>query len=332
MVRGRGGAAEDRKLIQISGAITNPEFGKAPEQRSIREHIRYAVIDLDKPSGPTSHEVVAWVKNILGVEKAGHGGTLDPRVTGVLPVALEESTKIVQALLPAPKEYVCTMRLHGSASDARLREVINEFVGRIIQRPPVKSAVKRQLRQREIYAIDLLERENEHLLFKVRCEAGTYIRKLCHDIGEVLGCGAHMVELRRTKSGAFGEEDIVTLHDLMDAYKFWKEGGDEKPLRKVLLPVERSLDDTPKIVVRDSAVDALCHGADLAVPGICKLDSDIKKGNVVGIFTLKGELVALAKAMMSCPEILSADSGITSKTDRVLMKPGTYPKMWKAHG
>ncbi len=331
-MRPEGPEASERKLIQKSKAVTDPEFGRAPEKRSILDHISYGVIDLDKPSGPTSHEVVAWVKNILGVKKAGHGGTLDPRVTGVLPVALEESTKIVQALLPAPKEYVCTMRLHASPPEDRLRAVMKEFVGKIIQRPPVKSAVKRQLRQREIYGIDFLERADNLVLIKVKCEAGTYIRKLCHDMGAVLGVGAHMVELRRTKSGAFGEEEVVTLHDLMDAYRFWKDENNEEPLRKAIVPVERSLDDTPRIVVRDSAVDALCHGADLAVPGICKVDAELKKGDVVGLFTLKGELIALAKALMGCTEILSTDSGLASKTHRVLMKPGTYPKMWKEHG
>jgi H/ACA ribonucleoprotein complex subunit 4 len=319
----------ERKLIVKYRASTNPEYGKKPEDREIREYIKYGIINLDKPSGPTSHEVVSWVKRILEVKKAGHGGTLDPKVTGILPIALEESTKVVQTLLPAGKEYVCLMRLHGEVKEEKLRQVFKEFEGKIYQRPPVKSAVKRKLRTREIYYIEIQEIEGRDVLFKVGCEAGTYIRKLCHDIGEVVGTGAHMVELRRTKSGSFQEKDVVTLHDVIDAYYFWKEEGNEEFLRKTIQPVEKAMEYLPKIVVRDGAVDALCHGADLAVPGICELDADINQEDTVALFTLKGELIGIGKAKMNTRDMLVEDTGIAVKTKRVLMKPGVYPRMWK---
>ncbi|MEE8168036.1 MAG: RNA-guided pseudouridylation complex pseudouridine synthase subunit Cbf5 [Candidatus Hydrothermarchaeales archaeon] len=320
-----------RKLLLNSKASTNSDFGCPPEERAVREYIRYGMINLDKPAGPTSHEVVSWVKNIMGLKKAGHGGTLDPRVTGVLPIGLEESTKIVQALLPATKEYVCIMRLHGDTPEKRLKEVFKEFTGEILQRPPVKSAVKRQLRTKVIHHLKLLEVQDRDVLFTVKCEAGTYIRKLCHDVGEVLGCGAHMLELRRTKSGPFKEESLVTLHDVLDAYRFWKDNGREDLLKRVIVPVESALGDTPLLAVRDSAVDALCHGADLAVPGISKLDADIDEGDMVGILTLKGEIIALGEAKMSTKDILLENSGIAVKTKRVIMKPGIYPKMWTSN-
>lgn len=319
----------ERKLIVKSRSAADPKFGKKPEERSVEEHLKYGVINLDKPSGPTSHEVVSWVKNILGVGIAGHGGTLDPKVTGVLPIGLEESTKVVQVLLPSRKEYACVMRVHDDISDKRIKKVSEEFIGEIIQRPPVRSAVKRELRKRRIYYLDIFEVDGRDVLFKVGCEAGTYIRKLCHDIGEALGCGAHMVELRRTKSGAFTEDNLVTLHDVTDAYHFWKENGIEGPIREVVMPVERAVDYLPKIVIRDSAVDAICHGADLAVPGISKLDSKIEKGSLVAIFTLKDELVAIGRALMETKDILINDSGIVVNTTRVIMKPDTYPRMWK---
>ena len=320
---------KERKLLTKRKVDTDERFGKRPEERSIEEHIRYGIINLDKPRGPTSHEVVAWVKRILNVKKAGHGGTLDPRVTGVLPIAIEESTKIVQTILPAAKEYVCVMHLHGDAGKKDIKRVFREFKGEIIQRPPIKSAVRRKLRTRRIYYIEFIELKENDVLFKVGCDAGTYIRKLCHDVGEVLGCGAHMKELRRTKSGSFTEETIVTLHDLMDAYKFWEDQGKEENIRKVIRPVEEALIYTPKAVIRDSAVDAICHGADLAIPGIVKIDSELEVGDLVGIFTLKGELVAIGEALMDTKTILLEDSGIAVKTTRVLMKPSTYPKMWK---
>jgi H/ACA ribonucleoprotein complex subunit 4 len=323
---------EKRKLITRHKASPDPDYGTRPEERNPEDHIKYGMINLDKPSGPTSHEVVSWVKNIFDLRKAGQGGTLDPRVTGVLPVALGESTKIARAFLLAGKEYVCLMRLHDEAKQKKVESVLNELTTEIYQRPPVKSAVKRQLRTRTIYYTNLLEKDGRDVLFKVGCEAGTYIRKLCTDVGEIMGCGAHMLELRRTKSGPFREEDSVTLHDVIDAYTFYKEDGTDKYLKETILPVERAIDFLPKAVVRDSAVDALCHGADLAVPGISKLDADINTKDLVAIFTLKDELVGLGKAAMDTKTMLIEDSGIAINTRRVLMNPGTYPKLWKMPG
>ncbi len=319
----------DRKLAVKSKAYTDLNFGKAPEQRSVEEHLRYGVINLDKPRGPTSHEVAAWVKKILSIDKAGHGGTLDPGVSGVLPIALGEATKIVQTLLLAGKEYICVMRLHEKPDEEKILKTCKEFVGEIFQRPPVKSAVKRELRTRRIYYLEVLEIKDRDVLFKVGCEAGTYIRKLCHDIGEVLGCGAHMLELRRTKGGSFTEKTAVFLHDVMDAYQFWKEDGNEEMLRSVILPVERAVEHLPKIFIRDSAVDAICHGADLALPGLSKLDAEINAKDLIAIFTLKGELVAIGDAKMDTKTMLVENSGIAVKTKRVIMKPGTYPRKWK---
>jgi len=318
-----------RRIVLKSKVTTDPRYGTPPMEREMEAYIRHGVVNLDKPSGPTSHEVVAWVKNILGLEKAGHGGTLDPRVTGVLPVALDESTKVVQALIPANKEYVCIMRLHDTVRVDKLKKVFKEFTGEIMQRPPVKSAVKRQLRTKRIYKIDMFEVQDNDVLFRVKCEAGTYIRKLCHDIGEVLGCGAHMAELRRTKSANFPEENSVILQDLLDAYHFWKDDGNEEFLRKLIVPVEMAFNDLPKLIVKDSAVDAICHGASLAVPGVSSLDADMKKGDLIGIFTLKDELIAIGKALLDTKDILIEGKGIAAKAKRVIMKPGVYPKMWK---
>jgi H/ACA ribonucleoprotein complex subunit 4 len=249
----------------------------------------------------------------------------------VLPVALESATKVVQALLPAGKEYVCVIRLHGDVPEDKLRNVVNELVGPIYQRPPLRSSVRRRLRIREIYYIELKEIEDRNGLLRVGCEAGTYIRKLCHDIGEILGCGAHMKELRRTRTGPFKEDTLANLFDVVDAYHFWKEDGDESFLRRVIQPMEKALEHLPKIFVRDSAVDSICHGANLTVPGIVKLESKIKVGTLVSIFTLKNEAVALGSAKMSSEEIYSSNHGIAVEVDRVLMEPGTYPPLWKKH-
>lgn len=319
-----------REILVKSEDVIEERFGKKPSERSIEEHIQKGVINLDKPAGPTSHEVTSWVKKILNLNKAGHSGTLDPKVTGLLPIMLEEATKAVDALLTAGKEYVCLMKLHSTMPERRIREVFEEFTGEIYQKPSIKSAVKRETRVRTIYYMEILEIDKTNILFKVGCEAGTYIRKLCHDIGLALGSGAHMQELRRTKTGPFHEDKtLTTLHDLKDAYVEWKENNDERLLRKVILPMEYAILHLPKIVIRDSAVDAICHGASLAAPGVLFLENGIEKGELVAVFTQKGEVVSLGKALMKSVEILKAATGIVVTTDRVFLEPGTYPKAWK---
>jgi H/ACA ribonucleoprotein complex subunit 4 len=293
----------------------------ADGQRTIDELIRKGVINLDKPAGPTSHEVAAWVKRILQIKKAGHSGTLDPKATGVLPILLQDATKAVGALVRLPKEYVCVLHLHKRVPEGELLDVLKEFTGVLYQRPPLKSAVKRQIRKREVYYIDVLEREGNDVLLKIGCEAGTYIRKLCHDVGEALGVGAHMQELRRTKVGPFDESKLATLHDLTDAYHFWIEDNDETPLRNIIMPLERALDHLPRIIIRDTAVDAICHGARLAEPGVISLPRlDAKQ--LVGMYTTRDEIVALGISVL--------EGGIVAEVKRVMMAPGTYPRSWKS--
>jgi len=250
-------------------------------------------------------------------------------VTGVLPVALEEATKVIQALLKAGKEYVCVMKLHSDMPEDRVKEVLGEFQGKIYQKPPIRASVKRQVRVRKVYYLDVLEIDGRNVLFKTGCEAGTYIRKLVHDVGEALGCGAHMHELRRLRAGPFIEDKkSVTLHDVSYLFSRWQETRDENLLRGFIQPMERALDLLPKIFIRDSAVDALCHGAHLTAPGVTSINTEITSGSAVAIFTLKGEAVALGTAKASTDEILKMDHGIVAKNDRVLMPRGTYPKLW----
>ncbi len=309
---------------------TNPDYGCPPDARSIEEHLSKGIINLDKPSGPTSHEIDSWVKRILKSNKTGHGGTLDPRVTGVLPIGIDTATRSIQLLLEAPKEYVCLMHLHQDVGEAKMVKILDEFTGKIFQTPPLRSAVKRELRVRNIYYVNILEIDGPDALFRIGCEAGTYIRKYCHDIGEALGCGGHMAELRRTRVGDFKEDETLkTLQDLNDAYHYWKEDDDEEPLRECVLPMERAASHLKKVVVRDSAVDALCHGADLAAGGILEYSAGIIKNETVGVFTLKGELVAAGVSMATSSEIERAEKGIVMDIKKVFMEPGTYPMMWK---
>lgn len=320
----------DDYLIK-SKSKTNPDYGCNPYERPIEEHISKGVINLDKPSGPSSHEVDSWVKRILHVNKTGHGGTLDPKVTGVLPIGIDTATRVSQLLLPAGKEYVCLMTMHKEMPEDQIYEIFDQFTGKIYQTPPVKSAVKRELRVRTIYYATIYEIKGKDVLFRIGCEAGTYIRTFCHDIGEALGCGAHMAELRRTRAGPFNErnDDLVNLHDLTDAYHFWVEDGDESYLRNAIKPMEVAAEHLPQIFIKDSAVEAICQGAKLAAGGISMLSKGIKRRDLVAIKSLKGELVASGIALASTEEIMNADSGLVVDTNKVFMQPGVYPMAWK---
>ena len=319
-----------RELVHKASGVTDPAYGCAPCDRPIRQYIEMGVINLDKPVGPTSHEVTAWVRDMLELDKAGHSGSLDPVVTGVLPIMLGKATKVVSALRLSGKEYVCMMRVHEAVPEKKVRRVCGEFTGRIFQMPPIISAVKRAVRVRTIYYLDIREVKDKFVLMKVGCEAGTYIRKLCHDIGLALGCGANMQQLRRTKTGPFREDTLVTLHELKDAYVFWKEDGDESYLRKCIMPMEEGLSHLPKVIIRDSAVEAVCNGAAFAVPGILSLDRNIKKDDIICLFTLKGEAVAMCRSMMDSEEMLNSEHGIAAITERVIMDNGTYPQGWQS--
>lgn len=312
-----------KKEIIIKKEAVASLLGIRPEDRSTEELLSYGLIILNKPSGPTSHQIVDYVKHILSIRKAGHSGTLDPKVTGVLPIALDKATRVVQVLLTAGKEYVCLMHLHHEVDESTITKTFTKFSGEITQLPPVRSAVKRQERKRRIYYIDFLEIEGKDVLFRIGCQAGTYIRKFVHDFGKTLGCGAHMVQLIRTRAGPFSDKEMVTLHDVKDAYEFWKEGKEEQ-FRNVVLPFERAVDHLDKIWVMDGAVNPLCHGSPLYAPGIVQFTNSIHKQDLVALFTLKQELIGVGIACMDSDEILKAERGIAVDHTKIFMERGKY--------
>lgn len=317
----------ERKVFVKYECETSPKYGMYPSQIPVSELCNFGIINVDKPSGPTSHQVSAYVQKILGINKAGHSGTLDPKVTGVLPVAIGRATRIVEMLLSAGKEYVTIMHLHKSVDEAKIREACESFVGKIKQLPPIKSSIKRKERFRKIYYLDVLEIDDKDVLIRIGAQAGTYIRKLIHDIGVQLGCGAHMAELRRTKSGPFSEENLYTLQDLADALFFYREEGNEKYIRNVICPIEKGVEHLPKVWASDMAVDTICHGASLKAPGICKVESDIQLQDRVAMMTLKDELIGIGDARMISKDMIKKDRGMAVKTDKVFMLPGTYPRI-----
>ena len=318
-----------QNLTEIDQDITDDNYGTYYNKRNIDQLLKYGFILLDKPPGPTSHETVAWLKRILKIPKAGHSGTLDPQVSGVLPMGLGDGTKALEVLLYGPKEYHALGRLHSLPSKEKLKKVLEEFTGEIYQKPPQRSAVLRQTRTRTIYELELLEQKERLLLLRILCEAGTYIRKLIYDIGEILGPGATMIELRRTRVHQFTENSqLVTLHELANAYSLWTEKKDDTKLLELIRPIEHILSELKSVVIRDSAVDALCHGAQLAIPGVLQVSPNLKRDELVAIYTQKGEVVALAKSLLSESDIKENTKGYAFETKRIIMAPSTYPKRW----
>lgn len=321
------------KLLVRTGHFTPIPNGSSPLKRDIKSYISSGVINLDKPSNPSSHEVVAWVKRILRVEKTGHSGTLDPKVTGCLIVCIDRATRLVKSQQGAGKEYVAVIRFHDTipGGEAAFAKALETLTGALFQRPPLISAVKRQLRIRTIHESKLIEFDNDrHLgVFWVSCEAGTYIRTLCVHLGLLLGVGAHMQELRRVRSGAMDEtKGMVTLHDVLDAQWLHDNQNDESYLRKVISPLETLLTTYKRLVVKDSAVNAVCYGAKLMLPGLLRYESGIEHHEEVVLMTTKGEAIALGIAQMSTVEMSTCDHGVVAKVKRCIMERDLYPRRW----
>jgi len=320
------------KLQVRTGHYTPIPSGWSPLKRPLFDYVRYGIINLDKPANPSSHEVVAWIKRILKVEKTGHSGTLDPKVTGSLVVCVDRATRLVKSQQGAGKEYVCVIRMHSALeSEEKLAKAIETLTGALFQRPPLIAAVKRRLRIRTIYESKLNEYDAErHLgVFWVSCEAGTYIRTLCVHLGLLLGVGAHMQELRRVRSGILTEKHgMVTMHDVLDAQWSYENTKDESYLRWAIKPLEYLLTNYKRIVVKDSAVNAVCYGAKLMIPGLLRHESGIEIGDEVVLMTTKGEAIALAIAQMTTSVMQSVDHGVVAKIKRVIMERDTYPRRW----
>ena len=297
--------------------------GSSPLARPLRQHLSYGVINLDKPSNPSSHEVVSWIKKILRVEKTGHSGTLDPKVTGCLIVCIDRATRLVKSQQGAGKTYVVLARLHAACDVTKVQRSVETLTGALFQRPPLISAVKRQLRIRTIKESKLLEYdEDRHLgILWVDCQAGTYMRTLCVHLGLLTGVGGHMQELRRCRSGALSERDnLVTMHDVLDAQHVYDTTKDEKYLRRVVMPLEVLLLKYKRIVVKDSAVNAICYGAKFMIPGLLRFADGIELNDEVVLMTTKGEAIAVAIAQMTTSVMATVDHGVVAKIKRVIME------------
>ena len=302
-----------------------------PADRDPATLLSFGVVNLDKPPGPSAHQVAGWVRDMVDdhlatagdddrLGRVAHGGTLDPKVTGCLPILLGDAARCARVFDDSVKEYVTVLELHGPPP-ADFGSVLADFVGPIYQKPPRKSAVKRALRTREIHALEELERDGRQILLRVRCESGTYVRKLCHDIGLALGTGAHMGALRRTATGHFDDRTLVTMEDLADALAFWTEDGDTGPLGDVVSPAERALVELPQVSIAVSAAREVAEGAPVYAPGVLGTapapdgGATAGQGDLVACYTPDEAAVCLG-TLVDDPE---SESGTVVELERVLV-------------
>jgi len=319
------------KLNVRTNHYTPLPHGASPLKRELADYVRSGFINVDKPANPSSHEVVAWIKRILRVEKTGHSGTLDPKVTGCLIVCIERATRLVKSQQAAGKEYVCIYRLHESVEKKRVAQELERLKGALFQRPPLISAVKRQLRVRTCYESKLIEHDQDRNLgiFWVSVEAGSYIRTMCVHLGLLLGVGGQMQELRRVRSGIQSEQEgMMTMHDILDAQWLYDNHKDETYLRRVIRPLEALLTNHKRILMKDTSVNAICYGAKIMLPGILRYDDGIEIGQEIVICTTKGEAICLAIAQMTTATMACCDHGVVAKIKRVIMERDTYPRKW----
>ena len=318
------------RVVFDKDAVTNVKFGSIPTERSLDDLLGSGLLLVKKPRGPTSHQLTAWIRNILGITKIGHGGTLDPMATGLLTILCGRATRLTDIILKGDKRYISVIRFGRDVDSKELQQLLESLVGEIYNVPPKESAVKVQVRTRTISSFTLIDFDPllRIAVLEISCVAGTYIRTLTRDIGLLLGTSCEMLELHRDRTSIFDESMACSMHQLTDAIFLWKEHNDERSLRKLLTPVESILTKIPSITIKDGAVAAMTHGAPLARPGLVDASSGISSGSLVVISSMKGEAVAVAETSVNVDEVLNTTKGQIAVAKSVLMPTGIYPQNW----
>jgi len=315
-------------IILDDAAVTDDAIGAYPDQKTIEQRLESGFFLLDKGAGPTSHQVAAWVRDMLGLPRLGHGGTLDPFATGVLPLMSGKAMRLTKQILEHDKTYIAVFQFKNEIEQDALNAVMEQLTGRIYNVPPEISAVRVQVRTRKVHDFTLLDQSAKRIVARIRCEAGTYIRTMARDMGLFLDQPVELKELRREDSGRFTLDDCVQLHDIADAIWLWKECNEGEALLRMLHPTEKLLAGLPRIVVKDSAVAALAHGAPLLRPGIVSIPSNLSSGQNVLVTSLKGEAVCFVKVNCDSESITNMEKGEIARPSAVLMSDDVYPRRW----
>ena len=315
-------------IVLDDSAVTDDAIGTYPDQKTIEQRLESGFFLLDKGAGPTSHQVAAWVRDMLGLPRLGHGGTLDPFATGVLPLMSGKAMRLTKQILEQNKTYIAVFQFKNEISGEDLEEVMHKLTGRIYNVPPEISAVRVQVRTRKIHDFSLLDQHEKRIVARIRCEAGTYIRTMARDMGLLLDQPVELKELRREDSGSFSLDDCVQLHEIADAVWLWKECNEGEALLRMLHPTEKLLAGLPRIIVKDSAVAALAHGAPLLRPGLVSIPDDLTPGQNVLVTSIKGEAVCFVKVNCDSETITTMEKGEIARPSAVLMNDDVYPRRW----
>jgi H/ACA ribonucleoprotein complex subunit 4 len=286
-----------------------------------------AFLLVDKPRGPSSHQVTAWVRDLLQLPRAGHAGTLDPNVSGLLWVGVGPALKLLPLLLEFPKRYIALVTFHGPVAAREVEQVVEEFRGPVYQTPPVRSAVKRERRIRTLHRLNIIELTREELLLDVVGDSGTYVRTLAVDLGEALGVGANLTELRRIGTGPFKETDSVPLSAIADATTS-AHAGQTDALLALLHPIREVWREFPSLVLKDAAASAVVHGADLAAGGIVGIPRPFAKGARVVLLSRGGTALSIGTALVDSDVIGGSRAGWVVDSQRVLADPAQFPPRW----
>lgn len=316
-------------IILEKDAKTSPDHGTIPSERTIEQLLESCFILLDKSPGPSSHQVSAWARDMMGLEKLGHGGTLDPFASGLLPLLSGKAMRLTGKILTHDKSYLALFKFGKELERNEIEDKMAMLTGKVYNVPPEISAVRVQVRTRKISKFDILDFDGTSLLTNIECEAGTYVRTMARDLGLLLDTPVELKELRRPTSGEFSLNQSITMQQLADAYWLWQEKGEEDAMLRILHPIEDMLSDLPRVVVKDGAAAALSHGAPLLRPGVVSIDDDLNVGTEVLLVTIKGEAVAIAKMSQNSKVIPDMNQGEVAKPNCVLMKEDTYPRSWK---
>ena len=316
-------------IILEKDAKTSQDHGTIPSERTIEQLLESCFILLDKSPGPSSHQVSAWARDMMGLEKLGHGGTLDPFASGLLPLLSGKAMRLTGKILTHDKSYLALFKFGKELERNEIEDKMAMLTGKVYNVPPEISAVRVQVRTRKISKFDILDFDGTSLLTQIECEAGTYVRTMARDLGLLLDTPVELKELRRPTSGEFSLSQSITMQQLADAYWLWQEKGEEDAMLRILHPIEDMLSDLPRVVVKDGAAAALSHGAPLLRPGVVSIDDDLNVGTEVLLVTMKGEAVAIAKMSQNSKVIPDMNQGEVAKPNCVLMKEDTYPRSWK---
>jgi H/ACA ribonucleoprotein complex subunit 4 len=289
------------------------------DSRNLSSRMKAGFILLDKHPGPTSHQLSAWARDLLGIDKLAHGGTLDPFASGVLPLLLGKSMKLTPLILKHEKTYIASLKLSSTATLESLKKSIKQLEGRIYNVPPEISAVKIQVRTRTIKNLNILDFDGENLLLEMDCEAGTYVRTFARDLGLLIDKKVILKELRRSKSGIFTEDMCISMNQLSDALWKFKELGDESAMLKILHPIEELVKKYPRIIVKPSAHESLGNGATLMYPAVSHISTKFKKGDDVVIQSNEGILLAIADAKLDAAIIAAKEKGAIAQPKHVFL-------------